>query len=251
MPGYGGAALPFGYPKPRAAQQQGLDDQAHRERSRQAQQQGIADQRSQMSLLAQKNALTQQQRLMDNDENPRTTTGESMEISNMGGSPRSSSQTSGTYGNSAYDQATQLQQQMQALQAFQGQLAPQAQLQRVAAPTPPRLSGPSRAFSHAKDVSGRTGSAAIKALHDLMSRRGMSDSGLETAGESEILGNVARQQSDAEYGAVEKDAAQQWQAAQLGYQGDMNQAQTAYQGQIQQNGQQQNLLQQLLARMRF
>ena len=251
MPGIAGSVMPFGYPRPRTTQQQGRDDQAAYDRTRVRQQQISQDEQSRMATQAQRNALDQQNALMTNQDNPRTTNGQSMDISNRGSSSSSSAGSAGPSDSSPYDFNTQLQRQLATLQAFQGQLGQPTQLQHIAAPTPPKLSGASGAFSHAKDVSGRTGSAAIKALHDLMTRRGMSDSGLETAGEADILGNVARQQSDAEYGAVEQDAARQWQASQLGYSGDMNQAQTAYQGQLQQNNQQQNLLQQLLARMRF
>ena len=125
------------------------------------------------------------------------------------------------------------------------QVAPPAPIN---GPMPPGLSGPSGAFSHAKDVSGRTGAAAIRALKDQMTRRGMSDSGMEAEGEANILGNVARQQADAEYGAVEKDYDQRFEANQFNHRDLIDQLQNNYQGQMSQRGQD---IQALLALLRY
>lgn len=113
----------------------------------------------------------------------------------------------------------------------------------------PGVPSSSGAFAHAKDVSGRVGSKALEALRNEMSRRGVSDSGMATAGEANILGNMARGQADAEYQAANTDTARQWEANQLGYQGNLAQNEMGYQGGIQQRGQDMtaflNLLRQL------
>lgn len=105
---------------------------------------------------------------------------------------------------------------------------------RVPHPTVPSTTG---AFAHAKDVAGRQGNKAMEALANEMSRRGMSDSGAHSAGMADILGGVGRQQADAEYQAANIDNTRQWEANQLGYQGDMAQNEMNYQGGIAQRGQ--------------
>ncbi len=68
----------------------------------------------------------------------------------------------------------------------------------LAAPT---LEDPAQAFAAAKDVSGSQGQAAIRALRDAMTARGMSDSGLENELGASILGQVATYNADADRSA--------------------------------------------------
>ncbi len=122
-----------------------------------------------------------------------------------------------------------------ALMAQYRQNIPQVQAPaQVGQPSVPSTSG---AFAHAKDVAGRQGNKAIEALNNLMTRRGMSDSGMAAEGAANILGGVGRQQADAEYQAANTDNTRQWEANQLGYQGQMAQNAMGYQGGIAQRGQ--------------
>lgn len=128
------------------------------------------------------------------------------------------------------------------------QLTQQAQ-PPVAAPDripPPQVPQASGMFAHAKDVSGRVGNKALAAFRNLMTKRGMSDSGMEAEGEADILGQIANQQSDAEYDQANINNSRQWEANQMGYQGDMGQSALGYQGAIQQRGQGIQALLQLL-----
>lgn len=117
---------------------------------------------------------------------------------------------------------------------------------RIAPPQVPSTSG---AFAHAKDVSGRVGNKALEALRNGMTQRGISDSGWAAEGEANILGNIARQQSDAEYEAANIDNTRQWNANQMAYQGDLGQNELEYDGAIQQRNQGLALLQALMRQM--
>lgn len=102
---------------------------------------------------------------------------------------------------------------------------------------PPQVPSTSNAFAQAKNVAGRQGNKAMEAFHNMMTKRGMSDSGMAAEGDANILSNVARQQSEAEYNAANIDNTRQWESNEQGYQGDMAQNQMGYQGGIQQRGQ--------------
>ena len=73
----------------------------------------------------------------------------------------------------------------------------------------PTLEDPAQAFAAAKDVSGRQGVAAVRALRDLMTKRGMSDSGMETEEEANILSNVANYNVDADRAARSRNVDRQ------------------------------------------
>jgi hypothetical protein len=228
----------------------------------------MAAQQAQMGLenasrssQAQANALNTQNSMMTVPKNNITTNGETLQVSNNGGggfsggsSANRSSGGGGSYGvpepvKTPQQQAFEL---AQAFSQMRSNIPPQvAAPANIPPPTPPQMAGPSGAFSQAKDASGRTGSAAIKALHDLMTRRGMSDSGLESSGEAQILSGVQQQQAGAEYDAANLDASRQWEGQKLGYQGNLGQSSQGYQGAINQRGQDMDSILQLLSRIRF
>lgn len=95
---------------------------------------------------------------------------------------------------------------------------------REQAPTPTaQPPSQSLAFARAKDQSGRVGNAALRALKDQMSERGLGDSGIEAQLSAGILGDVGRSQSDAAFQQQMMAENQGWQAAQQGYQGGISQ----------------------------
>lgn len=125
---------------------------------------------------------------------------------------------------------------------------------REAAPTPPAtIAGPtavaspsakSQGFARAKDNAGRIANTALQALRSQMVARGIEGSGVEGQLASGILGETARGVSDASFQQERAAEDQAWQAAQLGYQGAINQrgqdmglAQSGFSGNINQRGQ--------------
>lgn len=119
---------------------------------------------------------------------------------------------------------------------------------RVAMPTPAaEAPSASMGFARAKDQSGRIGNAALRALKDQMTERGISGSGVEGQLTSNILGDVARGQGEAAFQQQLEADRQAWDAKQMGYQGDITQraqdlglSSTGFQGGIQQRGQDMN-----------
>lgn len=115
----------------------------------------------------------------------------------------------------------------------------------VAAPIPvAQPPSSSLGFARFKDQSGRIGAAALRAAKDAATERGISGSGIEDAGASNIIGQIGAQQSDAAYQQQKTAEQQAWDAAQQGYQGDITQrsqdlglSTTGYQGGIQQRAQ--------------
>lgn len=230
-----GAAVPgFNMPQPNtpmpaSAQQKQLwaDADAQQRQANQAYDDGQAQlQRSRASDMA--------HMLMADPSNPRTTDGTNYQISNGGGGGSASGSAGGSRGGVAigggvYPDVSALTQQLQSIIGQNVQPPP-----RVGAPQVPSTEG---AFAHAKDVSGRVGNKAVEALRNSMTQRGISDSGMATMGEANILGNIARQQADAQYQAANTDNTRQWESNQLGYQGDMGQNQMEYEGAIAQKNQ--------------
>lgn len=234
---------------PAAAHAQKVNAQAHGQMVQRDAENRYAQTTMQNNQLeAQRRASEMQRNLIANPANPRTTNGIESQISNYGGGSASAS-ASGRAGSSGgiaigggvYPNISNLMSQFEK-QATTSVAAPP----RIGAPQVPSTSG---AFAHAKDVSGRTGNKAIEALRNSMTQRGISDSGMATMGEANILGNVARQQSDAEYQAANTDNTRQWNANQMAYQGDLGQNEMEYQGAIAQRNQSLqalfNLMQQL------
>lgn len=213
--------------------------------------------RDRMAMEAARNALSTQTTLMGDNNNPRTTNGLEMQISNYGdtgsyGGSRSSS-SGGTMDTSAIEAL------MAKYAPSPAPVAPLAPPPQVAAPVAPtKAANTAKAFANAKNISGRQGQAAIRALHDTMTRRGMSDSGFEAEGEASIMGDVANFNSDAAFRSDLADDDRTWEAAQLGFQGalsqrnaDMGFLQSGYQGGIAQRGQdldRQSMLLNLLGR---
>jgi hypothetical protein len=119
---------------------------------------------------------------------------------------------------------------------------------RVAMPTPAaEAPSASMGFARAKDQSGRIGNAALRALKDQMTERGISGSGVEGQLTSNILGDVARGQSEAGFQQQLEADRQAWDAKQMGYQGDITQraqdlglSSAGFSGGIQQRGQDMN-----------
>lgn len=119
---------------------------------------------------------------------------------------------------------------------------------RVAMPTPAaEAPSASMGFARAKDQSGRIGNAALRALKDQMTERGISGSGVEGQLTSNVLGDVARGQSEAGFQQQLEADRQAWDAKQMGYQGDITQraqdlglSSAGYSGGIQQRGQDMN-----------
>ncbi len=174
--------------------------------------------------------------LMQDPSNPRTTDGTNYEISN-GGSASGGSRSSGgmQVGGGTYPNIAGLQAQFDALNK------PIAPPQRIGAPQVPQgTSG----FAHAKDVAGRSGNKALEAFRNAMTARGLSDSGMAGVGEAEIMGNVARQGSDAEYAHQALNTSRQWDANKMAYQGDIGQNEMEYTNAIgQRNASMQAILQ--------
>lgn len=209
---------------------------------------GAAAQRQHEQTMRE-NALAEQQRLLQNHANPRTTDGARMQVSNAGDvaaqsdfTQRSSGQTSRggggvAIGGGVFPDVSQLMNQIQS------QLPPVQALQRAPAPQVPQNTG---AFARAKDVSGRVGNKAIDALRNSMTQRGISDSGLAAMGEAGILGDIARQQADAEYQEASVNTGRQWDANQLGYQGALRENAMDYQGSLSQRNQSLQALMQLM-----
>jgi hypothetical protein len=118
-------------------------------------------------------------------------------------------------------------------------------LNRVAMPTPAaEAPSASMGFARAKDQSGRIGNAALRALKDQMTERGISGSGVEGQLTNNILGDVARGQSEAAFQQQLEADRQAWDAKQMGYQGDITQraqdlglSSAGFSGGIQQRGQ--------------
>lgn len=210
------------------------------EATRKKQDQIRQDEISNMQMQAARLALDQSYGLASNANNPRQITGTEMTISNGGGGYGSSSGGSGSGGAMTKAQVDSL----MAKYAPSPVSAP-ALPASIAAPAPPtKAANTAKAFANAKNISGRQGQAAIRALHDTMTRRGMSDSGFEAEGEADILGNVANFNSDAAFRSDLADDTRNWEAAQLGFQGalsqrnaDMGYLTSGYQGQLQQRGQ--------------
>lgn len=224
------------------------------EATRKKQEELNAAERERMAMEASRMALENARRLGSDPNSRITTTGNEQEVSNYGGgssSYGSSSSYGGGSGGSpagggggAMDTAA-----VEALLAkyapSPAAIAPPPPPPQIAAPVAPtRAANTAKAFANAKNISGRQGQAAIRALRDTMTRRGMSDSGLEASGEADILGNVANFNSDAAFRSDLADDERTWEAAQLGFQGalgqrnaDMGYLQGGYQGQLQQRGQ--------------
>lgn len=78
-------------------------------------------------------------------------------------------------------------------------------------------------FARAKDASGRMGAAALRAMRDEMTSRGISGSGVEADMTSGILGDVARGQSDAAFQQSLEADRQGYDAKKTSYQGRLNQ----------------------------
>lgn len=227
LPQRGGARIGgIGHPAANALSQSYRDQtMANQQR---AQQQLNQQEMVNNQLTAQQRARDTQTGLMADPNNPRSTNGMEMEISNQQPQqPRSGIALS----NGVYPDLTQMAQQFATAQS---QLAPPPSLPRTPPPVVPSTKG---AFAHAKDVSGRTGNKALEALRNSMTARGISDSGLAAVGEAEVLGNVARQQSDAEYQAANIDNSRQWEANQLAYQGNMRHDEMEYQHAMNQRNQ--------------
>lgn len=109
------------------------------------------------------------------------------------------------------------------LKNLKGEATPDAPA-RVGAPTPvAQPPSQSLAFARYKDQSGSIGNAAMRALKDQMSERGLGDSGIEAQLSGNILGQVARGQGDAAFQQQLAAEQQGWQAKQAGYQGDISQ----------------------------
>lgn len=239
-----------------AAQQRTAQAEIYRkqteEETRRRQAEITRKEQERMAMDAARNALETQRMLMANSDNPRTTDGTTMTISNYGdvggsASSRSSRSTGGSGSSTSYAAPAIDTAKIEALLSkySPSPVAAPVAPPSVAAPAPPtKQADTAKAFANAKNISGRQGAAAVRALHDLMTRRGMSDSGLEAEGESAILGDVLRFNSDAAFRSDLADDERNWEAAQLGYQGalgqrnaDMGFLTSGYQGQVQQRGQ--------------
>lgn len=206
-------------------------------------------------------ALTNAQSLSSNPNSRITTTGTEQEISNYGGGGGGGSYGSsggGSGGGGAYSAPPPM--DTSAVEALLAKYAPSpvsapALPAQVAAPVAPtRAAGTAKAFGNAKNISGKQGAAAIRALHDVMTRRGMSDSGLEAEGEAGIMGDVANFNSDAAFRSDLADDDRSWEAAQMGFQGalaqrsgDMSFLSNNFGGQLQQRGQDMDRTSQILS----
>lgn len=185
-----------------------------------------------MRMQAQQSALNRQNQMLADPNSRVSTNGMQMNVDNYGGAggPGSAGSRSGVaIGGGIYPDLSNL---MTSLQRSYKDSNPE--YQKVGAPQVPQNSG---MFAHAKDVSGRVGNKAIEALRNSMTQRGISDSGLAAVGEANILGNVARQQSDAEYNQAQLNTGRQWEANQMAYQGDINQNTMQYQTALNQKNQ--------------
>jgi hypothetical protein len=225
---------------------QALSDQLTRQKQEELNQ----AERDRMAMSAARLALDQSYGLAADANNPREITGTQMTISNAGSYGGSSS--SRSYGSSSGSGSGGGAMDTSAIEALIAKyapspapVAPPPPPPQVAAPVAPtRAANTAKAFANAKNISGRQGQAAIRALHDTMTRRGMSDSGFEAEGEANILGDVANFNSDAAFRSDLADDDRTWEAAQMGFQGalsqrnsDMGYLQSGYQGGIAQRGQ--------------
>lgn len=159
------------------------------------------------------------------------TDGDRLEIETLQNQPQAPQAGGFNFGGSTFPN---LQAAFQQLQQQSPHIQPPAP---VPAPQVPSLQG---AFQQSKDIASRQGNKALEALRNLMTQRGMSDSGMSTVGEANILGNIARQAAEGDYRGREVDTGRQWEANQMNYQGLMNQQQMGYQGGIDQRGQDMN-----------
>ena len=116
-------------------------------------------------------------------------------------------------------------------------------------PSAPQVPSPVSGFAHAKDVAGRQGNQAIEALRNSMTRRGISDSGMATMGEANILGQVARQGADAEYDAANVLNDRQWDANQMDYRGRIGHNELDVQTQMANRNPKQAILRALMAQL--
>jgi len=227
--------------------QSNLYRQQTEEATRKKQEELNQAERDRMAMEASRLALDNAKRLGSDPNSSITTTGNSQEVSNYGGGSSSYGRSSSSGGGGAagsMDLAA-IEGLISKYAATPAPVAPPPAPAQVAAPVAPtRAAGTAKAFANAKNISGRQGTAAIKALHDTMTRRGMSDSGFEASGEADILGNVANFNSDAAFRSDVADDDRTWEAAQMGFQGalsqrnsDMGYLQSGYQGGIAQRGQ--------------
>ena len=205
--------------------------------NRAAQDRLVQEEATRNQLNNQRTANDVAMQMLGNQDNPRTSTGLEFQVSSPGGGGGGVRSSGGmSIGGGVYPNVSQLMKQFKS--NLPKQVSPPP---RVA---PPVVPDQSSGFAQAKDVSGRLGNKALESLRNMMTQRGISDSGLAGEGEANILGNVARQQADAEYEAGRTNTARQFEANQLGYQGDLSQNAMGYQGAI---GQRNNDLQLLLS----
>ncbi len=130
-----------------------------------------------------------------------------------------------------------------------GLLAREAAPQPVASP-----SAKSQGFARAKDNAGRVANSALQSLRSEMVNRGIEGSGVEGQLTGNILGETARGVADASFQQERAAEDQAWQAAQLGYQGAINQRGqdyglqgTGFSGNVSQRGQDINAQPNMLA----
>lgn len=192
---------------------------AEQQRQAQQRQQALLQQqqidKNHLDLVNQQHALSQAYMMAGNSDNPRSSTGAEWEISNGGGANRSTS-TKGSGGPSNEEIAA-----LMGLMGGGGGAPTQPPPARTPLPAPV-LEDPRAAFGMAKDTAGRTTNAAIKALRDLMTSRGMSDSGMEAEGEALLVGDAARQMRQAEFDALTRNTDRQNDFSQFGYTGSSN-----------------------------
>lgn len=125
---------------------------------------------------------------------------------------------------------------------------------RVAAPeVKAKAPGQSEAFASAKDASSRLTRKAMDAIKDSMSARGTAGSGREDSMMADVLSDAAMYQSGAELAQQMAAENQSWEAAKMGFEGDIAQRgqdygvdMGGYQGQIAQRGQNVDASQRLL-----
>lgn len=117
------------------------------------------------------------------------------------------------------------------LDALKGQPVPRETPPAIpgqVAPPKPTAQSPasSMAFAQYKDQSGRIGKAALRALKDQMTERGISGSGIEGSLTADILGQVAQGQGASAYQQQRAAEDQAWEGEKLGYQGGISQRTT-------------------------
>lgn len=238
----GGGVAPGGVVRrtPQEVQGQQYADQTYAD-SRQKQADLNQDEVTRNRLLNQSYAKDRMVQMMADPNSRVSTNGIDINVDNYGGGAGSSRASGGIQiGGGTYPDVSGL------MATINKDVPREAAPDRVGAPSVPSTSG---AFAHAKDVAGRQGNKAIDAFHNMMTSRGMSDSGMTAQGDASILGGVGRQQADAEYQAANTDNTRQWEANQMGYQGDLAQNQMAYQGGITQRGQDMSTLLNLLRQL--